>query len=436
MKKILIIIMSLALTACASQQNLKEENFNEKANELLLNEINKIKEKQKDYEEVSLNLIEIEKEEEIKDVDISFNFTTEAKLKDLLDIFEFYKINTIVDSEIDLEKPIIINKYNGNLKQLLKAISNNTNLTVKQKDGFLYIQELSTYKIKVIQDKEILQAVKEELEKMEIKELIISETAGLFSFKSDYKTFKKIQDIVFDINNNTSLINLDLSIINIEMNESNGNGFDWSTLNIAANLETNDLIEKGISLANQKLGIKTDNINMSLVMNILNTYGQSEILQSTSIKTLSGKQASFKTIETTPFIDKIETTANGEYAQTGFTTKETTTGLDIKILPYFDSNSKMVNTKIEVVKSNLKGFLNVSNEDSEIKQPQIEEQNFNSVIRLKTGETSVIGGLIYYEQRKDGNNLISEFTQSNKQSLKKNALFIIIKPSVKSYIYK
>ncbi|MCX8755034.1 hypothetical protein NOK64_04175 [Vibrio parahaemolyticus] len=435
MKKLALATL-LLLSGCASQQQITENTFEQKANDILFNEINSLKENSKDYEEVQIKLVDIIEKEKIQDIDIAFNFTTEAKIKDLLDIFEYYDLNVIVDSTIDLESPIIINRYSGKLESLINAIANNTNLTFTTKDSFIYIKEKSTYKIKVVQDKDIIEAVKEQLEKMEIEELVVSETAGLFSFKSDFKTFKKIEDVVLDINNNTSLINIDLSIVNVQLKQSEGNGFDWESLNIAANLNPTEIIEKGFSFQNQKLGLKTENLNMSLIVNVLNTYGESETLQSTSIKTLSGKEAMFKTTETTPFIDKTETTANGDYAQTSFTTNTTETGLEIKILPFFDSSSKMVNTKIDVLKSNLKGFLNVSNSETEIKQPQTEQQTFNSVVRLKAGETSVIGGIIYYSKNTNGNNIFSELTQSNKEELIKNAIFIIIKPSVKSYIYK
>ncbi|MDI7854634.1 hypothetical protein [Vibrio parahaemolyticus] len=437
MKKSLLLT-AILLSGCSSQQMLNEDNFKDESNILLLNEIERLKEKENDYEEISLKLVQIEERKTINKT-IDFNFTTEANLKDLIDVMEYHDINVIVDSNIDTNQAIIINKYKGSFENLIEAIAKNTNLTFEIDNGFLYIKELKNYKIKVVQDKEIIEAVKTELEKLEekVKELIVSESAGLFSFKSDYKTFNKIKETITDINNNTSLINIDLSLVNVELNQTKGNGFDWESLNIAANLDPSEFVEETINLVGgDRLSFSNNYVNFSAVLNVLNSYGTSETLQNTSIKTLSGKEAIFKTTEKTPYIDKVEISNNGDFAQTGFSTAEAETGLEVKLLPYFDKDSKMVNIKVDVVKSALKGFLNVNTSEIELQQPQTEEQNFSSVIRLKAGESSVIGGIIYYKEKRSGNNLINELTQSNKLELSKNALFIIVKPSVKTYIYK
>ncbi|EJC6854968.1 hypothetical protein ACFJ93_004286 [Vibrio parahaemolyticus] len=437
MKKSLLLT-AILLSGCSSQQMLNEENFKDESNVLLLNEIERLKEKENDYEEISLKLVQIEERKTINKT-IDFNFTTEANLKDLIDVMEYHDINVIVDSNIDTNQAIIINKYKGSFENLIEAIAKNTNLTFEIDNGFLYVKELKNYKIKVVQDKEIIEAVKTELEKLEekVKELIVSESAGLFSFKSDYKTFNKIKETINDINNNTSLINIDLSLVNVELSETKGNGFDWESLNIAANLDPSELVDETLSLVGgDRLSFSNKYVSFSAVLNVLNSYGTSETLQNTSIKTLSGKEAIFKTTEKTPYIDKVEISNNGDFAQTGFSTAEAETGLEVKLLPYFDKDSKMVNMKVDVVKSALKGFLNVNTSEIELQQPQTEEQNFSSVIRLRAGESSVIGGIIYYKEKRSGNNLINELTQSNKLEFSKNALFIIVKPSVKTYIYK
>ncbi|ELA9385177.1 TPA: hypothetical protein ACMDV7_003026 [Vibrio parahaemolyticus] len=433
-----LILCAMLLSGCASQQEINQVNFEEKSNGVLFEQIEKLKNNNLSYEEIDLKLVQLLNNENKINKNIKFNFTTQATLNDLLNILEIYKINVIVDSEIETSQPIIINQYDGTFKDLIEAVSESTNLTFYQKNGLVYIKELNNYKIKVIQDEQIIDSLKVELEKLEkVEELIVNNSAGLFSFKTDYKTFNKIEDVIKDINNNTSLINIDLNLVNVELTENQGNGFDWESLNIAANLDPSEVLEETISLVGgDRISFSNSYVNFSAVLNVLNSYGTSETLQNTSIKTLSGKEAIFKTTEKTPYIDKVEISNNGDFAQTGFSTAEAETGLEVKLLPYFDKDSKMVNMKVDVVKSALKGFLNVNTSEIELQQPQTEEQNFSSVIRLKAGESSVIGGIIYYKEKRSGNNLINEFTQSNKLELSKNALFIIVKPSVKAYIYK
>ena len=429
--------MFLLITGCSSLQNLEENNFKEKENNLIKEEINKIQKNEKDYEEIKLSIIEVKETNNIPKLEIEFDFTTQSKLYDLLEIFNYYKINTIVDSSIEKDLNIPINRYRGNLKDLLSAISETSNISFEYKDNFLKIMKEKNYSIKIIQDKEIIDNVITELEKLNLTELIKSDLGSNVNFKTDYKKYKKILKLINEINNNTSLINIELSIINIELNENDGNGFDWSTLNIAANLTPENFIKTTFGISSEKIAIGTKNHNSSIVMNLLSEYGQTEILQSTSIRTLSSKEAKIKTTETTPFLSEISQNTNGEFIETGYKTDKIETGLEVTILPFFDKETKMINIKLDLNKSTLKNFMNVSGNDFDLSQPNIEQQSFNSVIRLKAGETSVIGGIIYSKEKIKGNNIgLKELTQSNKKELTKNSIFIILRPTVKSYIFK
>lgn len=437
MKKILLPIIIL-LGGCTSQQIIKEDSFKEETNKILFEEIEKLKNK-KSYEEINVKLVNFKEEEAFKDKKISFDFVGNSTIQDFIDILDYYNITVIASQDIDTTTALSINKYNGDLKNLLNGISKNTNISFEYRNNILYFIKEKNYELKTIQDIDILNSIYEQLSKIEIKELIKNENAALISFKSDYKTYEKIKRLINEINNNTSLISIDLSIINVKLEESNGNGFDFESLNIAANFEPTEILEKTLSLTSgKKLSFSNKNINASAVLNILDTYGTSEVLQNTSIKTISGKEATFSTLEKNPYISNVSTTTNGDFANTGFTTEETETGLNLTILPFYDRDLKIVNAKVDLTKSSLKDYFTFYQNDTELKQPITEEQNFKSVVRLTAGETNVIGGLIYYSKKMNGNaiNGFKKITQSNNSELEKNALFIVLKVGVKAYVYK
>jgi type II secretory pathway component GspD/PulD (secretin) len=187
--------------------------------------------------------------------------------------------------------------------------------------------------------------------------------------------------------------------------------------------------------------------DITAVINYLSTYGQTKTNQSVLMKTLSGKEVSLKSVQTIPYISGINNTSGygggstggnsgyGGGVSSGTETDEIEIGLTLDMTPYYDSDSGIVTVELELELSSLIAFLELSagNQIGKLTQPQTQEQNFTNFMKLKAGESSIIGG-VTYEQVADNRNSISYLETSKiasqNQKTSKNAVFIMLRPTV------
>lgn len=163
------------------------------------------------------------------------------------------------------------------------------------------------------------------------------------------------------------------------------------------------------------------------------------------MKTLSGKEVTLKSVQTIPYVSGINNTSGygssssnngyGSGVSSGTETDEIEIGLTLDMTPYYDSDSGIVTVELELELSSLIAFIELSagNQIGKLTQPQTQEQNFTNFMKLKAGESSIIGG-VTYEQVADNRNSISYLETSKiasqNQKITKNAVFIMLRPTV------
>jgi type II secretory pathway component GspD/PulD (secretin) len=80
--------------------------------------------------------------------------------------------------------------------------------------------------------------------------------------------------------------------------------------------------------------------------------------------------------------------------------------------------------------------LSAGNQLGTIERPETQDQEFNSTVRLQAGETALVGGLIY-ESFSDSRTSIQGLEKypvgSQNTTVTKNAMFILLRPTVTVY---
>ena len=153
------------------------------------------------------------------------------------------------------------------------------------------------------------------------------------------------------------------------------------------------------------------------------------------MRTISGKEVSMVSIKSIPYLKDINTTvgSSSNYYSSGITTETVDVGLDLSITPYFDVNSSMVSVDLDLDLSSLLSMDEITSGDRTIIQPQTQKQTFTNTMKLKAGESSVIGGVMYDTATDDrtGVSYLDDYKiAGQKKSNTKNAVFIILRPTV------
>lgn len=434
--------------------------------------------------------------QEILNKKIEISLSGEAKIADLPNLLEEFGIYLVATEDVDLDKTIYLNNFKGTVEDLFQIIGSINNLSFNyQRNNIISIDLTSDYVIDIPQNADIISEMETAITPLGAQDIQSSIVGGTIMYKATYLANQKIEKYVTRFSKNASVIGLQVAVMTVQLDKDSEKGFDWSKLN--ASIGNSNILKSetdtstgttggvtggtgtgtgkgtatdtaaaealkgstyGTSLKNlQTLGAFTGTastlralngtFDITAVINYLSTYGQTKTNQSVSMKTLSGKEVTLKSVQTIPYVSGINNTSGyggssngssngyGGGVSSGTETDEIEIGLTLDMTPYYDSDSGIVTVELELELSSLIAFIELSagNQIGKLTQPQTQEQNFTNFMKLKAGESSIIGG-VTYEQVSDNRNSISYLETSKiasqNQKVSKNAVFIMLRPTV------
>jgi MSHA type pilus biogenesis protein MshL len=202
---------------------------------------------------------------------------------------------------------------------------------------------------------------------------------------------------------------LDAQIIEVELNKEHTFGIDWFQI-------TNYLLGNNkVSLKTLDLSItpRTDQPSVSLtisgypnvntLINFLKQYGELKVLQNPKLRVLHSQPAIISVGTTYSYIKefKRDTTTGTTSSVVTYTTQTSSVfdGILLGIVPYLSENDEIY-LHIVPIKSELVELKNVKfGLDYFITLPTVNLREMSSIIRAKTGDLIIIGGLILDKQK-------------------------------------
>lgn len=187
-------------------------------------------------------------------------------------------------------------------------------------------------------------------------------------------------------------------------------------------------------------------LSVAGAISFLSNFGNTNITQNVSLKTLSGSEVTLRSGQEVPYVKGVSSTATANSSGTiGSTqTDKVQTGLTIKTTPHFDADAGLVTLDVNVELKSIVDFVELSagNEIGKITQPLTQDQSLTDIVRVQAGRTVVIGGLQYDSENYSGvepSFLRDSLRKSGKSlgqrsnEVTRNALFIILRPTVTIY---
>jgi type II secretory pathway component GspD/PulD (secretin) len=109
-------------------------------------------------------------------------------------------------------------------------------------------------------------------------------------------------------------------------------------------------------------------------------------------------------------------------------------GITLKLLPAYDEASESVTVDIALSVEAVLSFntLSAGSQIGSLSQPTTAEQTFNDTIRVRPGQTVVVGGLTYDQVSRSSAVplFLPDSAKSSTLSVKRTALFIVVRPTV------
>jgi type II secretory pathway component GspD/PulD (secretin) len=361
----------------------------------------------------------------------------------------------------------------------------------------LMVTESKPYILQIPQNESVAKAIDENITALGAKDVKTSVQAGTIQYTANQQNQQRIAKMIEKMGVNASLVSMQVAVLNTAIDRELNQGFDWSSLkagigalglaNVDPSTTSTSGTGSGTNGSNSTLGtgtgtgtgttdgtdttttikgrtsglymglgkdglavnVSTGNFNFLSAFNLLSTYGETKTTQSVSMDTISGEEVAIKSGQKVPYIDSVGvnssngynnnnsgSNSNGNINSLGSTSvKEVDIGLELKLKPYFDDRSKLVSINVDLKLSSLLRFVELSagNQIGTLSRPQTQEQSFTDNVKVRAGESLIIGGLMYDQLTDNRSNLavLDDYdTASKSKKISRTAMFILIRPTV------
>ena len=385
----------------------------------------------------------------LRDVDINIKLTRSTTIEDFMVALSTVGITGIVEDDEIGSMSAFIPHFEGKLGRLLAGLSKAKDIAFEYHDGMLIAKQHSQYIISMPQDKDLLESIASELNKLGARDIAASMNAAVISYNATPKTQSAISSYLHRITRNAGMVNLQVAIVNVSLDRQNSSGIDWHSLQgalgEAAMLattgdEASDAIGKMLSFTGKSatFNVKGKNFDFTGMLNFLSSYGDARTLQRLSLQTIPGKEVKMRSGTSIPYVSGVNVTTSADSLLGSAETSNAETGLNITFQPAFDYDSELVTIDIEMDLKSVLSFTEISagNQIGAFTQPTTQDQSFNDTVRLAVGETAIIGGLTFEQS---SNNYTTPYgteganIASKSGKVSKNAMFIVVRPTVTVY---
>lgn len=281
---------------------------------------------------------------------------------------------------------------------------------------------------------------------------IINQSAGLITVTGTNSQIKRVQDYLDTLQKRLQKqVMIDVNIISVELANGYSEGINWKKFELGLNsgLKKNQNSSNFTWEASGTKGSHHDrgfwtfdgnvNFNIDGVVNFLETRGKTKVISSPKVTTLNNQPA-LVTVGDTINYRVLEETSNKDGDKTNTTYKQYSifVGILLNILPEISDDDE-ITLRINPSLSDFKyGEDNEKQINAREIAPDTKQKKLSTVVRVKSGETIILGGLIGQTKSKDetkvpllGNlPLLGNFFNSKEDTVTSTELIFIVTPRV------
>lgn len=219
-----------------------------------------------------------------------------------------------------------------------------------------------------------------------------------------------------------------------------------ATANLPAISAMTGLLSNGTALQ----GILVNKyFTLSSFVDYLSSYGVTETQQNVLLKTVTGAEVELKSVVKTPYVSSVGVGTTGGNVSTtnnaagnastgllgGVRTETANDGVTLKMTPAYDAESSTVTVDMKLSIEAVLGFNNLQagNQIGQLSQPTTAERSFNDILRLRPGETVVVGGITYDSvgRNRSGPEMLRDTDYASRTlTVNRTTMFIVLRPAV------
>ncbi|MFH7320111.1 type II secretion system protein GspD [Desulfurivibrio sp. D14AmB] len=237
-------------------------------------------------------------------------------------------------------------------------------------------------------------------------------------------------------------VTIEAKIIEVALGDEHKTGIDWSGVLSGKFLNFEIFGPNGIIYPWDAAGSGVTQTTIGpnpfqLLMDAIEEQGQSNVLANPRISVLNGQPAMITVGETFSYIAEVTTTVTDGVATQSVTTETVMSGLGLAVLPVLTGDNEIV-LNLTPITSNISNIDERSFAGLTVQLPTISIRELNTIVRIKSGDTLMIGGLIDNQDRVDSTRVpvlgsipfLGRLFRHDAKGVQKKELVILLQPRI------
>ncbi len=369
----------------------------------------------------------------IPDKEINLSLIKTVTLQQLFEILNDNGVNII--SNIQSERLVTLPYFKGDVKEFLSSLQKSHGLFYQVHGKTVIITEKQPVYITVMFPG-IHEHLIETLKAIGIENPYYDVSSSKIAFVTDFKTYSKVKSY-FLKNGLVTLCYMDITVIENAIAENESFGIDWKqlALSVSQTVGSTEAVLKSLAAGGYQLTFADDKFRFSTLFHSLSDKANLKVLQNARLSTVNGKLCILDVSEKIPYIEEITVGSlnqNSNNAVQGFKFSEVDSGIVLKLKPIVLND--LVSLEIESTIQTVIEFINVGNEDVQIKRPVTTVRNLKTDVAIKAGETALVGGLRYKRTVQSNEGLYRAMKFGKRDvTLKTFDISILVRPTIVHY---
>ena len=299
------------------------------------------------------------------------------------------------------------------------------------------------------------QTVEQRLTFREMASVIVNPETGIVTVRASSRQHEKVAEFIAQVSGSARRqVLIEATVVEVLLNDNYQAGVDWSALGINGLGYTFRQNFIGTNLAEAPFfSVRYSNPNaaaggnISSTVKLLDSFGTTRVLSSPKIMAINNQTAVLKVVD-----NRVYFTVTAQVTPAQGTTQPlvvyTTTqnvvpvGFVMNVTPQIGEDDVVV-LNVRPTVSRIIGFVNDPNPDLAranvvSRVPEIQSREFESVLRVPSGQTAILGGLMQdsFEGKKDGLPMLSQIpvfgdaVAFRNDTARKSELVIFLRPIV------
>jgi general secretion pathway protein D/MSHA biogenesis protein MshL len=268
----------------------------------------------------------------------------------------------------------------------------------------------------------------------------IDQPIGLITVTAPPSLLKKVSSYLNNLRHELyRQISIEAKIVEVTLTKDDTTGINWNDL-LSSSFGFNVDFQKMSSSSTHGQFLTIDNKSFSLILDAMKQQGHVEVLSSPKISVMNGQPAMISVGQNVKYVDSVSSTTDGTTGSVTYTvnTASVMSGLGMGVVATIGDNNEIILSLTPVTSQLSEPIEYKVFGSNQVGLPKVSLREMNTIVRVKSGEMLVVGGLIDNTSSYSDNHVsglgkipgIGKLFRNNGTVLSKKELVILLRPRI------